>query len=57
VLPANKISPEVVAAEVVAGLRAGRQDIYVEMAVDLYERVRREPKAVEAMLKARFAPV
>jgi hypothetical protein len=56
VLPANKISPEVVAAEVVAGLRAGRQDIYVGMAAE-YERVRREPKAVEAMLKARFAPV
>jgi NAD(P)-dependent dehydrogenase (short-subunit alcohol dehydrogenase family) len=52
----NKISPERVADEIVAGLGERREDIHIGMAADLYERARREPKAVEAMLKARVAP-
>ena len=39
-----------------AGLRDEREDIHIGMAADFYERVRREPKVVEAMLKARVAP-
>lgn len=54
--PANKISPEQVAAEIIGGLRNGHEDIYIGMAANLHERVRREPKAVEAMLKVRVAP-
>jgi NAD(P)-dependent dehydrogenase (short-subunit alcohol dehydrogenase family) len=52
----HKMAPERVAAELLAGLRDGREDIHIGMAVDFYERVRREPKVVEAMLKARVAP-
>jgi short-subunit dehydrogenase len=52
----HKMSPERVAAELLAGLRDEREDIHIGMAADFYERVRREPKAVEAMLKARVAP-
>lgn len=53
---AHKMSPERVAAEVLAGLREKREDIHVGAAADFYERIRRDPKAVEAMLKARVAP-
>jgi NAD(P)-dependent dehydrogenase (short-subunit alcohol dehydrogenase family) len=52
----HKMSPERVAEELLAGLRDEREDIHIGMAADFYERVRREPKAVEAMLKARVAP-
>jgi NAD(P)-dependent dehydrogenase (short-subunit alcohol dehydrogenase family) len=54
--PPNKIAPHEVAAAIVSGLRDGREDIYIGAAADLYERVRREPKAVETMLRARVAP-
>jgi NAD(P)-dependent dehydrogenase (short-subunit alcohol dehydrogenase family) len=54
--PDHKISPAQVAAAVLTGLRDRHEDIHVGMAADFYERVRREPKAVEAMLKARVAP-
>jgi hypothetical protein len=53
---AQKIAPERVAAELVAALRDGREDVYIGMAADFYDRARREPKAVENMLKARVAP-
>jgi NAD(P)-dependent dehydrogenase (short-subunit alcohol dehydrogenase family) len=53
---AQKIAPERVAAELVAALRHGPEDVYIGMAGDLYDRARREPKAVEDMLKARVAP-
>jgi short-subunit dehydrogenase len=52
----HKMSPERVAVELLAGLRDEREDIHIGMAADFYERVRREPKVVEAMLKARVAP-
>ncbi len=55
--PAQKISPEDVAAQLVATLCNGDEEIYIGMAADLYERARREPKAVENMLKGRVAPV
>jgi len=54
--PDHKISPARVAAAVIIGLRDRHEDIHIGMAADFYERVRREPKAVEAMLKARVAP-
>jgi short-subunit dehydrogenase len=53
---ANKIAPRDVATAIVSGLHEGREDIYIGAAADLYERVRREPKAVEVMLRARVAP-
>jgi NAD(P)-dependent dehydrogenase (short-subunit alcohol dehydrogenase family) len=53
---ANKIPPREVAAAIVSGLREGREDIYIGAAADFYERVRREPKAVEVMLRSRVAP-
>jgi NAD(P)-dependent dehydrogenase (short-subunit alcohol dehydrogenase family) len=53
---ANKISPEQAANEMIIGLRNGREDIYIGMAAELHDRLRREPKAVEAMLKVRVAP-
>jgi NAD(P)-dependent dehydrogenase (short-subunit alcohol dehydrogenase family) len=52
----HKMAPERVAAELLAGLRDEREDIHIGVAADFYERVRREPKVVEAMLKARVAP-
>lgn len=55
--PAHKMSPESVAAQLVATLRSGDEEIYIGMAAELYERARREPKAVENMLKGRVAPV
>jgi NAD(P)-dependent dehydrogenase (short-subunit alcohol dehydrogenase family) len=56
-VPADrKMSPERVAAELLAGLREKREDIHIGMAAEFYERVRREPKAVEAMLKAAVVP-
>ena len=54
--PAQKISPEGVAAQLVTTLRSGDEEIYIGMAADLYDRARREPKAVEDMLKGRVAP-
>ena len=54
--PAQKMSPESVAAQLVATLRSGDEEIYIGMAADLYDRARHEPKAVENMLKGRVAP-
>jgi NAD(P)-dependent dehydrogenase (short-subunit alcohol dehydrogenase family) len=54
--PAQKIAPAEVAAATVRALREGLDETYIGMAADLYERVRREPKAVEAMVKGRVAP-
>jgi NAD(P)-dependent dehydrogenase (short-subunit alcohol dehydrogenase family) len=53
---AQKMSPEGVAEQLIATLRNGDEEIYIGMAADLYERARREPKAVESMLKGRVAP-
>jgi short-subunit dehydrogenase len=54
--PSQKIAPDEVATALVSALRNGVEETYIGMAADFYERVRREPKAVEAMLKSRVAP-
>jgi NAD(P)-dependent dehydrogenase (short-subunit alcohol dehydrogenase family) len=56
VAAADKIAPREVAAAILAGLSDGCEDVYIGAAADLCERVRREPKAVEIMLRARVAP-
>ena len=53
---AQKMQPEDVAAHVVSALRDGVEDVFIGAAAGLYERARREPKAVETMMKVRVAP-
>jgi NAD(P)-dependent dehydrogenase (short-subunit alcohol dehydrogenase family) len=55
-VPPPKMAPSDVAAQLVAALQDGREDSYFGMADDLYARARREPKAVERMLRGRVAP-
>ena len=52
----NKIPAELVASHVLDALRDGIDDVYVGPAAELYERIRREPKVIETMLRSRVAP-